>query len=71
MSSHPPPGNTPDGAPGIGGQSQAAGHSQPRQAFPGVSFQASMPHVVQIPITAATTIPIPSFQTVVVSHIVF
>uniref|UniRef100_A0A1J3CXJ1 Large proline-rich protein BAG6 n=1 Tax=Noccaea caerulescens TaxID=107243 RepID=A0A1J3CXJ1_NOCCA len=57
------PGNTSDGAPGIGGQSQAAGHSQPRQAFPGVSIRASMPHVFQIPITAATAIPIPSFQT--------
>ncbi|CAA7025654.1 unnamed protein product [Microthlaspi erraticum] len=62
------PGNTSDGAPGIGGQSQggqgqAAGHPQPRQAFPGVSIRASMPHLVQIPITAATAIPIPSFQT--------
>ncbi|XP_010482008.1 PREDICTED: large proline-rich protein BAG6 isoform X1 [Camelina sativa] len=61
LSSHAPPVNTSDGAPGIGGQNQAAGHFQPRQAFPGVSFQASMPHVVQIPITAATAIPIPSF----------
>ncbi|CAL9242444.1 unnamed protein product [Arabidopsis halleri] len=63
QSSHAPPGNTSDGAPGIGGQSQATGHSQPRQAFPGVSFQASMPRVVQIPVTAATTIPIPTFLT--------
>ncbi|KAG7536885.1 Ubiquitin domain [Arabidopsis suecica] len=63
QSFHAPPGNTSDGAPGIGGQSQATGHSQPRQAFPGVSFQTSMPRVVQIPVTAATTIPIPSFLT--------
>ncbi|EOA12877.1 hypothetical protein CARUB_v10025849mg, partial [Capsella rubella] len=63
LSSHAPPGNTSDGAPGVGGQNQAAGHSHPRQAFPGVSFQTSMPHVVQIPVTAATAIPIPSFLT--------
>ncbi|KAG7604610.1 putative Ubiquitin domain-containing protein [Arabidopsis thaliana] len=63
QSSNAPPGNTSDGEPGIGGQSQATGHSQPRQAFPGVSFQTSMPRVVQIPVTAATTIPIPSFLT--------
>ena len=53
--------NTSDGTPATGGQSQAAGQSLPRQAFPGATFRASMPHVVQIP--AATTIPIPSFQT--------
>ncbi|CAH2079088.1 unnamed protein product [Thlaspi arvense] len=62
LSGHAPPVNTSDGAPGIGGQSQAAGHSLPRQAFPRATFQASMPHIFQIPVTAATTIPIPSFH---------
>ncbi|KAL1225063.1 Ubiquitin-like domain-containing protein CIP73 [Cardamine amara subsp. amara] len=63
LSGQAPPGNTSDGAPGFGVQSQAAGYSQPRQAFPGAPFQVSIPHVVQIPVTAATAIPIPSFQT--------
>lgn len=71
MSGHAPPGNTSDGAPGIAGQSPVSGHPQLRQAFPGAPFQVSIPHVVQIPVTAATTIPIPSFQTVVFSHVVF
>ncbi|CAN8277052.1 unnamed protein product [Cochlearia groenlandica] len=63
FSGHAPPPPA-DGAPGsVGGQGQAAGHSQPRQAFPGATFQASMPRVVQIPVTAATQIPIPSFLT--------
>ncbi|CAN7091232.1 unnamed protein product [Brassica rapa subsp. narinosa] len=63
LSGHPPPGNASGGTPATGGQSQAAGQSQPRPAFTSAAFRASMPHVVQIPITAATTIPIPSFQT--------
>ncbi|XP_024006952.1 large proline-rich protein bag6 isoform X2 [Eutrema salsugineum] len=62
LSGHAPPGNTSDGAPATGGRSQAAGHSLPRQAFPRATYQASMPHVVQIPVTATTAIPIPSFQ---------
>ncbi|CAF2041060.1 BnaA09g15900D [Brassica napus] len=63
LSGHPPPGNASGGTPATGGQSQAPGQSQPRPAFTSAAFRASMPHVVQIPITAATTIPIPSFQT--------
>ncbi|KAJ0252495.1 hypothetical protein HA466_0116870 [Hirschfeldia incana] len=65
LSGHSPPGNAAGGTPATDGQSQAAGQAPPRPAFTSATFRTSMPHVVQIPITAATPIPIPipTFQT--------
>ncbi|CAH8360787.1 unnamed protein product [Eruca vesicaria subsp. sativa] len=61
LSGQSPPGNTSGGTPATGGQSQ--GPEVPRPAFTSATFRSSMPHVVQIPVTAATAIPIPTFQT--------
>ncbi|KAJ4878320.1 Ubiquitin-like superfamily protein [Raphanus sativus] len=58
-----PPGNASAGTPATDGQSQTAGQALPRPAFTSATFRTSMPHVVQIPITAATPIPIPTFLT--------
>ncbi|KAF8085742.1 hypothetical protein N665_0649s0018 [Sinapis alba] len=63
LSGHSPPGNTSGGTSATGGQSQAGEQSLPRQAFTSATFRTSIPHVVQIPVTAATAIPIPSFLT--------
>ncbi|KAL0693559.1 hypothetical protein Bca4012_060739 [Brassica carinata] len=66
---HSPPGtgNTSGGTPATGGQSQGGEQSLPRPTFTSATFRTSMPHVVQIPVTAATAIPIPipipTFQT--------
>ncbi|KAL0793633.1 hypothetical protein Bca101_065010 [Brassica carinata] len=68
---HSPPGtgNTSGGTPATVGQSQAGEQSLPRPTFTSATFRTSMPHVVQIPVTAATAIPmpipipIPTFQT--------
>lgn len=63
----PGTGNASDGTPATGGQSQAGEQSLPRPTFTSATFRTSMPHVVQIPVTAATAIPIPipipTFQT--------
>lgn len=56
-----PQGSESDGMHGnVGGQNQAAYQTQSGQALP-----QSSPQVVQVPLSAATTAPLPSFHAVV------